>query len=234
MPRKEDKAYVTENNIFATRLRKIMKERKENQTTLAKKISSQYVTIQRQTISLYMNGQSKPDTDRLTAIAKVLDVSVDWLLGFSETKSPDSNVQQIREQTGLSEGIVKYLLNNRGYTQSDCFGGFAPVENFNQLFSPEDFHALLVTLCVYFAGIKAIKEIHKKAEDEIMALTGKETDDQVDFLCNKWFEKISTAHKEYRYERFELIDFFTKLLSDLEEKEDVQGSVEATKDLCTR
>ena len=89
MPRKNDPAYSTENSVFATRLREIMKERGENQTTLADKITSQYVTIQRQTISLYMSGQSRPDTERLTAICKTLDVSADWLLGLTDYRTAD-------------------------------------------------------------------------------------------------------------------------------------------------
>ena len=84
MPRKSVPACESEKSIFAKRLTKAMKECGENQTTLAEKITSQYVTIQRQTISLYMNGQSKPDTERLAAIARVLNVSADWLLGLSD------------------------------------------------------------------------------------------------------------------------------------------------------
>lgn len=109
MPRKDDPAYKTENSIFATRLKEIMKERGENQTTLAAKITSKYATIQRQTISLYMNGQSKPDTERLTAIAKILDVSSDWLLGMSESKEPESEVRQICNYTGLSASSIRQL-----------------------------------------------------------------------------------------------------------------------------
>lgn len=109
MPRKDDPAYKTENSVFATRLREIMKERGENQTTLASKIASQYVTIQRQTISLYMSGQSKPDTERLTAIAKVLDVSSDWLLGMSDFQEPVAEVRQICNYTGLSASSIRQL-----------------------------------------------------------------------------------------------------------------------------
>lgn len=109
MPRKSNPAYSTENSVFATRLREIMKERGENQTSLAEKITSKYVTIQRQTISLYMNGQSKPDTERLTAIAKALDVSADYLLGLNNVKSMDGNFQQACNYIGLSEGAIEFL-----------------------------------------------------------------------------------------------------------------------------
>lgn len=109
MPRKTEPAYETENGIFPKRLKEVMKERGENQTSLAQKITEQYFTIQRQTISLYMNGQSKPDTERLTAIAKVLDVSADWLLGVSDVQSTDGEVKQVCKYTGLSQAAVERL-----------------------------------------------------------------------------------------------------------------------------
>lgn len=109
MPRKTEPAYETENGVFPKRLKEIMKKRGENQTSLAKKITEQYVTIQRQTISLYMNGQSKPDTERLTTIAKVLDVSADWLLGLSDVQSMDGEVKQVCKYTGLSQTAVERL-----------------------------------------------------------------------------------------------------------------------------
>ncbi len=109
MPRKTISAYETEKCIFAQRLTEIMKERGENQTTLAAKITSRYVTIQRQTISLYMSGQSKPDTERLTAIARVLDVSADWLLGLSDEKALNGELRQVCTYTGLSEHAAAFL-----------------------------------------------------------------------------------------------------------------------------
>lgn len=103
MPRKNDPAYSTENSVFATRLREIMKERGENQTTLADKITSQYVTIQRQTLSLYMSGQSRPDTERLTAICKTLDVSADWLLGLTDYRTADVGMRDACEYFGFTQ-----------------------------------------------------------------------------------------------------------------------------------
>lgn len=109
MPRKAEPAYKTEDSVFPRRLKEIMKERGENQTTLAKKITEQYSTIQRQTISLYMNGQSKPDTERLAAISKVLDVSADWLLGLSDERAVNGDLAQASRYTGLSADSVKVL-----------------------------------------------------------------------------------------------------------------------------
>lgn len=117
MPRKSDPSYKTENSVFAARLREIMKERGENQTTLADKITSQYVTIQRQTISLYMNGQSKPDTERLTAIAKVLKVSADWLLGLTNDKGEHATAT---EALGLSHEAIMQI-KHFGHDEKEIF-----------------------------------------------------------------------------------------------------------------
>lgn len=126
MPRKA--CFTCGKNVFAERLTAIMKERGENQTTLAEKITEQYVPIQRQTISLYMNGQSKPDTERIAAIAKVLHVSADYLLGITDTASDDVSVQTICKFTGLSEKAATRLkqmnsdsigAGGKGYTISN-------------------------------------------------------------------------------------------------------------------
>lgn len=122
MPRKNAPSYETSNSIFAKRLTEAMKDQGENQTTLAEKITAQYVTIQRQTISLYMNGQSKPDTERLTALAKVLNVSADWLLGLSDYKRTENNEKSV-ESTMLPERFIGFL----GFYQENLFPQFLSI-----------------------------------------------------------------------------------------------------------
>ena len=79
------KASETEGKMFAQRLKEAMKGRGLKAATLSAKIKAeQDFTIQRQSISQYMDGQSNPDTERLTAICKALDVSADYLLGLKE------------------------------------------------------------------------------------------------------------------------------------------------------
>lgn len=111
MPRNTATAYETENSIFAKRLTAAMKERGETQTSLAEKITLRYITIQRQTISLYMNGQSKPDTERLTAIARVLDVSSDWLLGLSDDKEMSSKFPAVNQMISEYSAALNTLAN---------------------------------------------------------------------------------------------------------------------------
>ncbi len=108
-PRKQTPACETENDVFASRLRKIMKERNVNQSQLEKLIKASGETLQRQTISLYMNGQSKPDTSRLTLLCRVLHVSSDYLLGLSEHDSPEENLREAAAYIGISDSSAYRL-----------------------------------------------------------------------------------------------------------------------------
>lgn len=177
MPRKTEPAYKTENSIFAERLREIMKERGENQTTLASKITSQYTTIQRQTISLYMSGQSKPDTERLTAIAKVLDVSADYLLGLNHVKNKDGEFQQSCNYIGLSEGAVEFL-RYIGHDPDDQEGDIMPFV-LSLLLENDHFFEMLSNLSMacstakrygYSGDIKDIQDFKHKHWEELLRL----------------------------------------------------------------
>lgn len=99
------------DNVFSTRLCEIMEERGENQTTLAAKITEQYGIIQRQSIAQYMKGKCNPDTIRLSAICKALNVSADYLLGLSDYKTTDLDLRTVCEYLSLSESSVKGIMS---------------------------------------------------------------------------------------------------------------------------
>lgn len=81
-----------------------MKERSVSQEKLANALG-----VKRQTVSLYKTGQSSPNTEQLYKIASFFGISADWLLGLSETKSQDSNIQHICRYTGLTQAAVEAL-----------------------------------------------------------------------------------------------------------------------------
>lgn len=98
------RASETDRDVFAERLRETMQKQKLNQTQLAKKIADQEGSLTRQTISLYVNGQSKPDTDILTMLCDVLNVSADYLLGRTDDPRKDAPAA---DQLGITpEAII--------------------------------------------------------------------------------------------------------------------------------
>ena len=78
------------------------------QKELAKAFHDAGMPVTRQTISLYANGETKPDLEKFKFIADYFHVSYDYLLG--ETESTQRETVDIVEQTGLSEKTIINLM----------------------------------------------------------------------------------------------------------------------------
>lgn len=203
MPRKKAQTWETEQAEFPSRLSEIMKERKVSQETLAGALG-----VKRQTVSLYKTGQSSPNAEQLCKIAKFFNVSTDWLLGISEAKSLDGDIQQICTQTGISEDIVKWLC-----MYSKCGKGNPPdsqlIDNFNIFFqNGKELFDFLEDLRVYAQYAKSCE----KTCDEINSSFEEAREEDALLLCplDEWENQLVLMIKEIRYRRFECIDLLTK------------------------
>lgn len=70
-----------------------------------------FVGLSRQTLGFYVNGDRIPDCETLAQICSKCNVSANWLLGLSDTKSLDTNVAAVMQYTGLTEDNVNFLHN---------------------------------------------------------------------------------------------------------------------------
>ena len=77
-------------------------------------------SVARQTISNWQTGKSVPNIVDLTKIAEYFHVSADYLLGISDTESPDVGVRASVAYTGLSEAAVEWL--HIGLDDFECDG----------------------------------------------------------------------------------------------------------------
>lgn len=116
---------------FSYRLTVLLDESNMSQTQLAKKVGTTNVTICR-----YINGDRVPRIDVVSKIASVFDVSLDFLLGISDTvedenltKNQDLDIALLMKRlysldgnTHLSkkqiEMIKKLLLANKDFILS--------------------------------------------------------------------------------------------------------------------
>lgn len=62
-----------------------------------------------QNFNNWVRGNSTPDAIKLTKIARCFNVSVDWLLGISNSRSINTGVSDFCEYTGLDENAVTAL-----------------------------------------------------------------------------------------------------------------------------
>lgn len=204
MARKETKTWETEKAVFPSRLSELMRDQKVSQEKLANALG-----VKRQTVSLYKTGQSSPNADQLCKIARFFNISADWLLGLSEAKSPDSDIQRICQQTGISEDIVKWLqIVSKG--QQNELPDSRLINNFNIFFqgSGLELSEFLEELSWY---AKYAKSVEKNCNDIKQEFEVAKAEDYIS-LCplDEWAEQLNQMSKEIRFRRFECIDSLTK------------------------
>ena len=94
------------STTIGQRINELLAQNKTMQKELA-----DHLGIQHNTISYYLKGERVPDYPKLVAIAEYFNVSTDYLLGRTDTKTVDKDIQMICKYTGLSEEAVKRLHN---------------------------------------------------------------------------------------------------------------------------
>lgn len=65
--------------------------------------------VDRSTITRWESGETFPDVSQLIEISKLFNVSVDYLLGLTESDSLDADIHNATEITGLSTESVEVL-----------------------------------------------------------------------------------------------------------------------------
>ncbi|MCC8122111.1 MAG: helix-turn-helix domain-containing protein [Oscillospiraceae bacterium] len=207
MPRKETPACDSGKGVFPTRLRERMSERGETQSSLAEKIG-----VQRQTVSLYMNGQSKPDTDRLASIAKGLEVSADWLLGLIDVRSVNTDIQSICRLTGLGDETVSWLIDMESGVNSvrQKSGGHGK----NAITRAIDALVLDHTGVIVLFGMHELEAAQRQSKRSLDAYIESiaSGNEDISHEKNDIFDYIHTTEQAEKYERFLLIDNFTKFI----------------------
>lgn len=63
--------------------------------------------IPKSAMSYYISGRSEPKSDRLYILAKLLDVSEAWLLGYDVPMERSQNQRELDEMAALNERIKK-------------------------------------------------------------------------------------------------------------------------------
>lgn len=96
--------------IFAERLRNLIEEKGMSQKQLAAETQ-----IAESSISKYLSCDAEPKLVPLANIAKYFDVSVDYLLGISNCKQYEKNIQAASKFTGLADEALINIsrLNGR-------------------------------------------------------------------------------------------------------------------------
>lgn len=104
MPRKRKEHPDRWNDPFPRRLRQLLEEH-----DLSHQVFGDYLGVARQSVGNYCDGSVSPSTDTLMKVADYFSVSVDYLLGRTEIRTPEPDVQMASSLTGLSEEAITVL-----------------------------------------------------------------------------------------------------------------------------
>lgn len=212
------------NTAFAKRLRELIETGGVSQSELANSVG-----VTRQAINSYTLGNTVPNSDVLTNIAKYFAVSSDYLLGLTDIKSIDTTVKSICKETGLSEISVNLLIslnrirrlegearlllakdtNRHLVKESDYFD----CESSNKLFSYLDIiNYFTENVTYYWDGMEALRRIATakiyEDEDDLSLETDNES-----LLYNPDYIK------HYQYGKFIEGEEYTLFLRHLAERE---------------
>ncbi len=108
MPRKPDlKKKERYNDPFPTRLRELMRD---NDPPVTQEQLLEVLKLKnRQSVTGYINGETLPSSEKLVAIADYFSVSCDYLLGKSNNKTNDIELDAAASYTGLTTEAVTIL-----------------------------------------------------------------------------------------------------------------------------
>lgn len=103
------------------------------------------IGISRASLGYYENGDRKPDIEVLLKLANYYHVSCDYLLGLTDTRSPDINDRIISQKLGLNEQSVITLTNFKQKSITEPEYAFDTtqavstiyLESLNRLLNPE-------------------------------------------------------------------------------------------------
>lgn len=87
------------------RIKQLRKETGLNQKDFAASMD-----MEQSKYNKWENGKNAPDYDGICSLADRFEVSTDYLLGRTDVKSPDIDIQAICNKTGLSEGAIHKLV----------------------------------------------------------------------------------------------------------------------------
>ena len=153
--------------VFKKRFEELFEESEVSQTEFANKLG-----LSRQTVGFYLNGDRIPDAEGILSLAKSCGVSSDWLLGLSDSRSFDKNIQIAVKTTGLSQTATEALVKLKE-------GEYAPI--LSALFESPHFEKMIERI---YAALWCKKSASQRVREAIKTK---------DPLLNNLFEEHNPA-----------------------------------------
>lgn len=181
-----------ETNIVGNRIKEI--RGKMSQDEFVEKVG-----ISRGALSYYENGKRNPDCNVIKSICLNFNVSADYILGLTDTKTADTNIKAVCEYTGLSERTVKMI-------------------NYQKKFS--EIYNILLTNPIYGMILDDIKMLRDTIQNDevkhIMSSLKDEIIQKNNDNYNEFYPYMIRSINSSSFIRNKALDTFSYLMKDIE------------------
>lgn len=197
---------------FSERLKQILSETNTTHQELADVLG-----VQRQTVSLYVNSQIRPDINTLALIGQHFGVTTDWLLGLTADRKKHPTAT---DELGLSENSIYKLMT---YGESRICGRVRKLSSLDMVISHDDFEELLGTLDSAFGSCSEAFMAHACGETEA---SGEQLAIEAsgDLEGTRWTVITSAQYAQYLVYCAQQI--FNRIISDISEVEKLTDIME--------
>lgn len=123
--------------IFSNRLEELTEKKRDENPKLSNKVQAAEMNIPYQTFNKYLHDNAECNISYLKVMAKYFDVSTDYLLGYSDIATNDTDLRTVCDYSGLSEGALQTLTTYKEFPLD------ARLDTLNALLENADFTRLL-------------------------------------------------------------------------------------------
>lgn len=210
MTRKRSNVFV--DLKFPDRLKQILTETNTTQQELADMLG-----VQRQTVSLYVNGQIRPDIGALSTIGQYFDVTTDWLLGLTSDRKKRPIAT---DELGLSEESINKI---KSYSKGRNYGHVRAFSSLDAIISHIDFEELLGTLDEAFGNCSEALMAHSCGETET---AGEQAAINAagELEGTRW--TVITSAKYAKYLVYTSQQLFNRIISDISDIDSIDDIME--------
>lgn len=192
---------MEKKSITGERLIKLRNEKKLNQEDIAKVIG-----FHRAKVSKFETGEKSIDIESLKILANYYGTTTDYILGISDVRSLDIEIEKISRYTGLTEDAIKLLhelaQQNSGESVSDTCK--KKIEKIEKQFNDSE-------------NVSEIEECDKNEQIEIAKSASKS-------IAESQLSALNYILTQDETQRF-LTDLFLHLFSEVKDNEDIMSAI---------
>jgi|GEM_PF-6959940 len=197
-PKRYDKDYsvgekeIDKMPVFSWRLQGLIDKEKINQRTLVEKLG-----LSTATVNAYLkpkkstNEYTAPRADVLIMLAKFFNVSADYLLGLSTTKSSNIKIVDICKMTGLSEEAISVLVQLKQMGRGSLISEFICDPKFSEALYRMQEAIEIKTVGDHHYSVLSTTQIDKLQKGEDVEMTEMRGMDVIEIYISIASKKIS-------------------------------------------